>query len=220
MRHRLAAALVASLVLVALPAEAAGLSGIGAQLFGNYFHFGNKPNLPKPKVRSISAGGLKMELQHTKLSAIKKAFGGTIMTQGGAGSLANWLCYHTDGSGKAPAANTWFISNTLGGGEFVMIVAVQAADPAKIPADCVAAPKKFTLPVMGIPGLGASTDDLKKAFGTASGGGQIAYRADEPGADALGTALNAQYIGYLMSGGKVTGYGAGETSVPAPKKSN
>jgi hypothetical protein len=219
MRLSLPAAACLAALSLAAPAHAAGLSGMGANLFGNYFHFGTKPNLPKPPVRSITAGPLRMELQHTKLSQIKKLFGGTIQTQGGAGTLANWLCYHTDGSGKAPAANTWFISNILGGGEFVMIVAVQAADPGRMPGDCQAAPKNFALPNMGIPGLGASSSDLKAAFGGVSGS-SVAYRADAPGADALGTANNAQYIGYLLSGGRVTGYGAGETSVPAAPKSN
>jgi hypothetical protein len=216
MRLRLAAACLAVLAFAA-PAHAASLSGMGANLFGNYFHFGTKPNLAKPPVRTITAGPLKMELQHTKLVQIRKVFGGEIMSSGDDKSLANWLCYHTDGSGKAPAANTWFISNILGGGEFVMIVAVQAAAPDRIPADCIAAPRNFALPNMGIPGLGASLSDLKAAFGAASGS-TIAYRADAPGADALGTALNAQYIGYMTSGGHVTGYGAGETSVPAPAK--
>lgn len=216
MRRSLPVSLLVALALVA-PVQAAGLSGMGANLFGNYFHFGSKPNLAKPPVHTISVDGMKMELQHTRLQQIKQKFGGTIMTQGSNKTLVNWLCYHTDGK-KGQAANTWFISNILGGGEFIMIVAVQAADPGKIPGDCVAAPAKFVVPNMGIPGLGASTADLKAAFGAASGGSQIAYRADEPGADALGTALNAQYIGYLMSGGKVSGYGAGETSVPAPKK--
>ena len=192
---------------------------MGANLFGNYFHFGGKPNLPKAMVKGISVGGFRMELQHTKLTQVKKQFGGNIQTQGGAGTLANWLCYHTDGK-NGPASNTWFISNILGGGEFVMIVAVQAADPGRIPSDCEAAPKTFKAPDLGIPGLGATLSDLKAAFGAASGS-TIAYRADEPGADALGTANNAQYIGYLTSGGPVTGYGVGETSVPvAPKVSN
>ena len=186
---------------------------MGANLFGNYFHFPNKPNLSKPVVRKISAGGMSMELQHTKLADLKKRFGGTIRTQGENKTLVTWLCYQTDGS-KAPATDTWFIANILGGGEFVMIVAVQAATPGKMPADCDAASPKFTAPDLGIPGIGASLADLKAAFGAASGS-KIAYRADEPGADALGTALNAQYIGYILSGGKVTGYGVGETSVPA-----
>jgi len=213
MRLRLSAALLATLAL-ASPTYAAGLSGMGANLYGNYFHFGGKPNLSKPPVKSISAGPLRMELQHTKLAQIKKLFGGTILTQGENKSLVSWLCYHTDGSGKTQAANTWFISNILGGGEFVMIVAVQAAAAGSIPGDCEAAPKNFGLPNMGIPGLGASLSDLKAAFGAASGS-TIAYRADAPGADALGTANNAQYIGYLTSGGRVTGYGVGETSVPS-----
>ena len=218
MRLSLAAALLATLAVVpalATSAEAAGLSGMGDALFGNSFHF-PKANLPKPPVSSISAGGLKLELQHTKLSQIKAKFGGTIQTQGGAGTLARWLCYHTDGS-KGPAANTWFISNILGGGEFVMIVAVQAADPKRIPGDCEAAPAKFAVPDLGIPGLGSGTADLKAAFGGASGS-SIAYRADAPGADALGTANNAQYIGYTLSSGRVTGFGAGETSVPIANK--
>ena len=212
MRLRLSAAFLAAIAL-ALPVHAAGLSGMGANLFGNYFHFGGRPNLTKPPVKAISVGSFRMELQHTKLAQIKKAFGGTIQTQGENKSLVNWLCYHTDGSGKTQAANTWFISNILGGGEFVMIVAVQAAAAGSIPGDCEAAPKNFVLPNLGIPGLGASLSDLKAAFGAASGS-TIAYRADAPGADALGTANNAQYIGYLTSGGRVTGYGAGETSVP------
>jgi len=216
MRLAFSAALLAAIAL-ASPTYAAGLSGMGANLFGNYFNFGSKPNIPSAPVRAITAGPLRMELQHTKLAQVKKLFGGTIMSQGENKTLVNWLCYHTDGSDKSPAANTWFIANILGGGEFIMIVAVQAASPGQIPGDCVAAPKNFQVPNLGIPGLGASAADLKAKFGAASGS-KIGYRADEPGADALGTALNAQYIGYILSGGRVTGYGAGETSVPvAPK---
>jgi hypothetical protein len=213
MRLRLAAACLAALALVA-PAHGASLSGMGANLYGNYFHFGTRPNLARPPVETIKAGPLRMELQHTRLAEIRKVFGGTIMSSGDADSLANWLCYHTDGSGKAPAADTWFISNILGGGEFVMIVAVQAAKPDRVPADSVAAPKNFALPDRGSPGLGASLGDLKAAFGAASGS-TVTYRADAPGADALGTALNAQYIAYVTAGGRVSAYGAGETSVPA-----
>jgi hypothetical protein len=218
MRLTLSAAAILAAALLAGPAQAAGgLSGMGAALFGNAFHFGSKPNIEKPPVHTIVAGPLKMELQHTKLAQVKKLFGGSVMTQGENKTLVKWLCYHTDGGGKTQAANTRFISNILGGGEFVMIVAVQAANPGQIPGDCQAAPKNFQNPNLGIPGLGASLADLKAKFGAASGS-SIAYRADEPGADALGTALNAQYIGYMLSGGKVTGYGVGETSVPAPKK--
>ncbi len=206
----------ASLAL-ALPAAAAELSGMGANLFGNYFHFG-QPNLNAQAVRTITAGPLKMTLQHTKLTDIRKAFGGTILSEGDDKTLAKWLCYQTDGK-HGPATDTWFISNILGGGEFVMIVTVQLAPMGGMPADCVAAPAKFSAPEMGIPGIGASLSDLKAAFGAASGS-NITYRYDEPGADALGTAFNAQYLAYMMQGGKVVGYGAGETSVPAPPKTN
>ncbi|MEP7240669.1 MAG: hypothetical protein ABI697_07270 [Devosia sp.] len=214
MRLRLIVSLLAT-VAFAGAASAASLSGMGANLYGNYFHFG-KPNLSKPMVRSMTVGSVRIDLQHTKLSQIKAAFGGTIMSQGSEESLARWLCYHDEG--KAGATDTWFITNTLGGGEFVMIVAVQASTAGRVPADCGAAPAKFSPPNMGIPGVGASLADLKGAFGAASGS-TITYRADEPGADALGTANNAQYIAYMLSGGRVVGYGAGETSVPVANKS-
>jgi hypothetical protein len=207
---------VAVLLALSAPALAAGaLSGMGANLFGNYFHFG-QPNLSKPAVNSMTAGSMRVTLQHTRLADIRKTFGGTISTQGDNKTLVNWLCYQTDGK-KGPATDTWFISNILGGGEFVMIVAVQAAPAGGMPADCQAAPAKFSAPQMGIPGIGASVSDLKQAFG-AAGGSTITYRADEPGADALGTANNAQYLAYMMTGGRVAGYGVGETSVPAAKK--
>ena len=100
----------------------------------------------------------------------------------------------------------WFISNALGGYEFVMMVAAEAGKPAR---GCDAPPADFPLPQFGIPGLGASTAELKAAFGAANGS-KIAYRADRAG----GYADIAQYIGYVVKGGKVTGIGVGETSVP------
>lgn len=206
MRHALAALVVAIALPLASPALADKLSGMGLNLYGNAFNF-SKANLSKAPVKTITAGGVKVELQHTKLSVLKKAFGGTIRSLGG-DTLGNWLCYHTDGS-NGPAANTWFISNQLGGGEFVMIVAVEAAAAGKIPPDCDAAPAKFSVPDLGIPGLGASTADLKAAFGAASGS-KIAYRNDRPG----GYSDIGQYIGYILNGGKVVGFGAGETSIP------
>ncbi|MBL8595843.1 MAG: hypothetical protein JNK01_24390, partial [Devosia sp.] len=97
-------------------------------------------------------------------------------------------------------------SNALGGYEFVMMVAAEAASkPSK---SCDAAPAGLTAPNFGIPGLGASTADLKATFGSASGS-KIAYRSDRPG----GYSDIAQYIGYLIKGGKVAGIGIGETSV-------
>jgi hypothetical protein len=218
MRLRLAVLACLASSALATSGYAAGLSGMGANLFTNYFSF-PRANLAKPPVKTISIGGFRMQLQHTRLDQIRKMFGGTIQTQGSGSSIANWLCYHTDGGKGGQAANTWFVSNILGGGEFVMIVAEQAAMPGSMPGDCQAASPKFTLPNLGIPGLGASSSDLQAAFGGV-GGSKVSYRADEPGADALGTSMNAQYIGYLLSGGRVSGFGAGETSVPVAPKSN
>jgi hypothetical protein len=200
MRLNLLAVAALAMIFGATAAHAAKLSGMGANLFGNYFNFA-KANLAKAPVSTIAVAGLNVKLQTTKLTELQKRFGGTIQSTGEGSSQATWLCYHTSG------ASTWFISNALGGQEFVMMVAVEAS--AKVPADCEPASEKFALPDLGIPGLGASTADLKAAFGAASGG-KISYRNDRPG----GYADIAQYIGYVLKSGKVVGVGVGETSVP------
>jgi hypothetical protein len=194
------AAILSALLLAVTPASAASLGGMGAAIFGNGFDF-RKANLEKPPVGAIVVGKQKVKLQSTKLKDIQKAFGGTLQRQGEDASRADWLCYRTDG------ANVWFISNALGGFEFVMMVAAEAAN--KPAAGCDPAPAGFTLPDFGVPGLGASTADLKAQFGAASGS-KVSYRSDRPG----GYADVAQYIGYVLKGGKVAGIGVGETSVP------
>jgi hypothetical protein len=194
--------------------SAAGLSGIGKAIFGNESFRFTRANLKAPPVGTIKAGGLRIELQRTRLADLKKAFGGTIRQQSYGNGDATWLCYTTDGT-SGPAANVWFISNILGGNEFVMMVAAGLADPRRPASDCDPAPAKFSPPDFGIPTLGATTAELKAALGSASSsGGAISYRADEPAKDALGTALNVQYIGYLVARGQVTGVGVGEGSAP------
>lgn len=172
---------------------------MGAAIFGNGFNF-DKANLEKAPVSTIQVGKQKVTLQSTKLKDIQKAFGGTLQRAGEGSGRADWLCY------GAETGTVWFISNSLGGFEFVMMVAVEAGKPAK---GCDAAPANFGLPEFGIPGIGASAADLKAAFGKASGS-KISYRSDRPG----GYSDIAQYIGYVLKSGKVTGIGVGETSVP------
>ena len=75
MRIRLLSAALLGSMLVAAPAMADGLSGMGADLFGNYFHF-PRPNLSKPKVKAITVGSMRLTLQHTSLSDIRATFGG------------------------------------------------------------------------------------------------------------------------------------------------
>lgn len=196
---RLLSAALVSAVLFAAPAHAASLGGMGQAIFGNGFNF-DKANLQKAPIGTIDAGKLKVQLQRTKLKDVQKAFGGTIQTDGEGAGRADWLCYGSEG------ANVWFISNALGGYEFVMMVAAEAGKPSKT---CDAAPADFAVPNFGVPGLGAVSADLKSTFGAASGS-KIAYRSDRPG----GYSDIAQYIGYVLKGGKVTGIGVGETSVP------
>jgi hypothetical protein len=196
MRTRMIVA-AAALLLAIAPAQAAGLTGMGRNLHGSYFNFA-KANLPSVPISSISVGGLKVKLQSTRLKDVVKKFGGSLQQADG----ATWVCYH-DG-----AANTWFISNALGGQDFVMMVAVEANKKAG--SDCGPAPAGFTLPQLGIPGLGATAADLKASFGAASGS-TVAYRHDRPG----GYSDTAQYVGYVLKSGKVTGYGAGETQIPS-----
>jgi hypothetical protein len=194
MRIKLAVALLAALAL-STPVQAAGLSGMGAAIFGNSFNF-KKANLDKAPVNSIKAGKLNIGLQTTKLRDVQRAFGGTLQSNGD----ATWLCYH------AADTNTWFISNAFGGQEFVMMVAVEAN--TKTPGDCEAS-ESFTPPVFDVPGIGSKLADLKAHFGAANGS-KIAYRADRPG----GYSDIAQYLGYQLKGGTVSGIGVGETSIP------
>ncbi|MEQ1768861.1 MAG: hypothetical protein ABL879_03405 [Devosia sp.] len=196
LRRAFAAALLAS-VLAAGPAVAAGLTGMGANIHGNYFSF-PKPNMDKHMVTSISVGKTKVNLSETRLADLRKAFGGTIRSGGG----ATWLCYTTGD------ASTWFISNALGGQEFVMMVALQPAG-GSVPSDCEAAGPKFSTPKFNVPSLGAKTADLKAEFGVVPGTSKVTYRADVPG----GYSDIAQYLGYAMKGGVVVGIGMGETSV-------
>jgi hypothetical protein len=195
MRIKLAG-LALALLALATPVEAAGLSGMGAAIYGNSFGF-KKANLQKAPVNKIVAGKLTVGLQTTKMKDVQKAFGGTIQTTG----EATWLCYHKD------ETNTWFISNAFGGQEFVMMVAVEVN--SKTPADCEEPNAKFKPPVFDVPGIGAKLAELKAHFGAANGS-KVAYRADRPG----GYSDIAQYLGYVLKGGTVTGIGVGETSIP------
>ena len=207
MTLRLAAALLA-LTALASPVSAAQLGGMGAAIYGNAFDF-KKANLEKVPVDAVEVAGLKVVLQRTKLKDIQKVLGGTIQRQGEGATRADWLCYAGEGQ------NVWFIANSLGGYEFVMMVAAEATGKAAVGCD---ASDKLGTVNFGIPGLGAASADLKARFGAAPAkSGKVSYRADEPGADALGTANNAQYLGYVLSGGKVTGIGVGETSVQIAK---
>lgn len=207
-------ALAAAAAMGPASASAAGLTGMGKAIFGNDTFRFTRANLDAPPVGAIRVGSLRVELQHTRLADVRKAFGGTIQQQAYGNGDATWLCYATDGT-AGQAANVWFISNILGGNEFVMMVAAAAADPKRPAPDCEPAPARFALPDFGIPSLGASTSDLKAKFGGASASsGAISYRADEPARDALGTALNVQYIGYLVAKGQVTAVGIGEGSAP------
>lgn len=194
--HIKSAAILLAALAVATPGQAAGLSGMGAAIFGNSFDF-KQANLDTPPVGSIKAGELAVGLQTTRLAEVQKAFGGTVRSDG----EATWLCYH------AADTNSWFISNAFGGQEFVMMVAVEAS--SRTPADCEPAPDGFAPPVLDVPGLGAKLADLKAHFGAARGS-KIAYRADRPG----GYADIAQYLGYVLKGGTVSGIGVGETSIP------
>ncbi|RYE72774.1 MAG: hypothetical protein EOP19_30070 [Hyphomicrobiales bacterium] len=154
MKLRLAALCLA--LALATPAAAAQLGGMGQAIYGNSFNF-SKANLDKPAVKQITVGKLAVTLQRTKLKDVQAAFGGTLQTSGEGGSRADWLCYAADGS------NVWFISNALGGYEFVMMVAAETGPAAK---GCDAAPAGLTAPDFGIPGHGAASQPL--AAGPAS----------------------------------------------------
>ena len=196
-------ALLAGCVTGSAQADPGKLGGMGANLFGNSFFRFAEPNLEKFPVAAISVGKLRVQLQRTRLAEVQRVFGGTIYQEDHGAGAAHWLCY------EGPQATTWFMSNMLGGGEFVMMVATQAG-PASGSCDRADVP----VPQMGIPSLGASLADLKARFGSAVVGAHsaVSYRVDRPAKDGLGTASDAQYVGYMMRGGTVVGVGVGETT--------
>ena len=204
-RIALVIATLAALATGSAQADPGRLSGMGANLFGNsFFHF-SEATLKTFPVTGVQTGRLHIQLQRTKLADVQKAFGGTLSTEGQGMGAAHWLCY------QSPKATTWFMSNMLGGGEFVMMVAVQSGAGG---GSCDTAPAGFAEPQLGIPGLGAPIAELKEKFGAAPLGSHsdVSYRADRPAKDGLGTANDAQYIGYVVRGGTVVGFGVGETT--------
>jgi hypothetical protein len=208
MTIRLSALVIAALAAMAAEpamADAGHLGGMGGALFGDsFFHF-SKQNLKTFPVSTIRAGRLRVELQRTRLSEVQRAFGGTIYEQGSGMRAARWLCY------EGPEASTWFMSNIEGGNEFVMMVATEAGGAD---GSCDRAPADLGVPDFGIPGLGASLDQLKAHFGSAVVGSHsaVSYRVDRPARDGLGTAYDAEYVGYIMRGGRVAAVGVGETT--------
>ena len=201
----LIAMLASAFVTGAAYADPGHLGGLGADLFGDsFFHF-TAQNLKSFPISSIRAGRVRINLQHTRLTELQHVYGGTIYEQGEGMGAAHWLCY------AAPGSTTWFMSNLEGGNEFVMMVATAAGGPD---GSCDVAPAGFTPPELGIPGLGASLDDLRAHFGSATVGSHsdVSYRVDRPARDGLGTADDAQYVGYVVRGNQVVGVGAGETT--------
>jgi hypothetical protein len=204
-RAALLIALVASLAAGSAEADPGRLTGLGANLFGNsFFHFG-APNLKGFAVSGIELGKLRVQLQRTRLAEVQRAFGGTIYEEGRGTGIARWLCY------ESPQATTWLMSNSLGGGEFIMMVAVSAGPSG---GSCDKAPEGFPMAQLGVPGLGESLGELKERFGSATIGSHsdVSYRADRPAKDGLGTANDAQYLGYVVRGGSIVGVGVGETT--------
>ena len=198
-------ALLASLATGAAQADSGRLAGMGANLFGNsYFHFG-QPNLKAFPVGAVTLGKVRIDLQHTRLEQVQKVYGGTIYQEGSGMGVARWLCY------QSPSTTTWLMSNALGGGEFIMMAAVQAGAAG---GSCDSAPAKFPELQAGIPGIGSTTAQLQAKFGSAPMGSHsdVSYRVDRPAKDGLGTASDAQYIGYMTRGGTVVGWGVGETT--------
>lgn len=193
--------------------HAARLAGMGEHILSDtYFNF-SRANLDAPPVSAIKVGDLKVILERTRLTTLQARFGGGIAQQGGAGSLVHWLCYTSPT--PAGATRTWFISNALGGGDFVMMVALEALSSARPVPDCPAPKAGFEAPQLGVPALGAPLAALRTRFGTAHVGihNTVSYRNDRPADDGLGTAATAQYLGYTVSADVVTGVGVGETSI-------
>ena len=91
-----------------------------------------------------------------------------------------------------------------------MMVATQTALRAVRPATAMTRTPSFLFPISACPVLAPQSAELKAKFGFGSGS-KVTYRADRP---AGGYADIAQYLGYVLKSGTVTGVAVGESSIP------
>jgi len=126
------------------------------------------PTLHTAPVQAIIAGPLGIQLEMTRLDAVKKRFGGVARGAGDAGDAVTWLCYAGKNAEQKPVVY-WFASNDEMSGDHheVTQVAVQANPSGKAPSGCGDAPSTLTGISFGVPSVGSTVDAVAKHFGTA-----------------------------------------------------
>ena len=164
------------------------------------------PALTAAPVQTITAGSLNIQLEVTRLSAVKKQFGGVVRGSGDAANAATWLCYAGKDS-EGTAVVFWFISNDEMSGNLHEItqVAVQSNPTEIIPSGCGAAPAELTRIDFGVPSIGATLDAVAERFGAAKpdARGYIGY-ASEVAVQQPKEFTMLQSVQYRIRGGKVT----------------
>jgi hypothetical protein len=142
---------------------------------------------------------LPVTLEATRLSEVSATFGGTFVHLPDAPATSGWLCYDT-----ATTRTTFFTSGADAGGDpLVNLIVVENIAAPAIDSGCTStdnAGLQDPLTDNGVPGIGATLDDLASHFGDAKpdATGHIAYVAEaQPG-------VGAQNIFYLVENGVVT----------------
>lgn len=157
-------AIVVSFVFTAHAVAAGPLSPYKALDLPKAVH----PTLHAAPVQAITAGSLGIQLEVTRLDAVKKQFGGVVRGAGDAGDAVTWLCYAGKNAEQQPVVY-WFASNDEMSGDYheVTQVAVQANPSGKAPAGCGDAPSALTEINFGVPSVGSALDVVAKHFGMA-----------------------------------------------------
>jgi len=164
------------------------------------------PTLSTAPVQAITVGPFNIELEVTRLDAVKKQFGGTIRGAGDAAKAVTWLCYAGKNTAQMPVVY-WFASNDEMSGDHheVTQIAVQSNPGGIAPNGCRDAPTSLIEINFGVPSVGSTLDDVVKHFGPGKPDpkGYLSY-ATEVAVKEPKDGTVTQSVQYRVRGGVVT----------------
>lgn len=206
MTHRLFSAALAGLLLAtpAFAAEPTRQGGFADMVSRGLFDLDAMAPL-QIKAGEIRIGDLTVAMEQTPLTDIAAAFGGPINNEGEAGEHMVWTCY---GAGQT---TVWFMSDGEMGDGRLTIFAVEAKAP-RIDWNCGTLPADIAIDA-GIPGLDASSDDVRSILGPANAGpdGRFSYAGEAPSKTEYGFTIYQDVV-YEEQGGRVVAFAVEQLS--------
>ena len=157
------------------------------------------------KVGEIEIGDLTVAMEKTSLTDIAAAFGGPINNEGEAGEHMVWTCY---GAGQS---TLWFMSDGEMGGGKLNIFAFEAKAP-RVDWNCGTLPDDISVKA-GIPGLGASSEDVRAIVGPSRAGadGRFSYTGEAPSKTEYGFTIYQDVV-YEEQAGSIVAFAVEQLS--------